>query len=319
MRCLLLIIFSLISSNLFSQDLKEIEHHLNFTLQKNASNYRGLKLTIYFEKKDGLWNINTQPNSVLDHSILEQIKLYFCDHVKDITLSKLRAYVKFDDYSSDIFVNVIDVGRGEELFNPIFLHQEPINGIIGLVNRWYLHLDSCIDWSLQKEISYVSFLVEKNGELVPLRSGKYDDVFYTFLKNEKKWFPGILNGRPLKTKISLLIPSNIKVIRSIVIKSNEKTLFQLNSNITNNAIIQDICSFWNDSVYVSDKPILRCGLNLVSFVLDKGNYVSPIIHQGDLNVCNKLIQEVISQNYKYYFDRLGVHQFDRIYFYTYNE
>ena len=65
MGYLLLILFSLISSNLFSQDLKEIEQHLNFYLKNNASIYRGLKFTIYFEKKDGLCNITTHPNSVL--------------------------------------------------------------------------------------------------------------------------------------------------------------------------------------------------------------------------------------------------------------
>ena len=318
MKYLLFIIFTLFSSYLFSQDIKEIEQLLRQSLQSNGAVYKGLKFAINFERNDGDWNINTKLDKVLDEGILERIKIDLTAQAKNISFSKLKAYVKYDDYSPNIFVNLIDRSVGEELFDPIILRAEPRDGIISFVNRWYLHLDSCIDWSTHNQVANVSFIVEKTGELVPLRTNVFHEVLTSFLKDEKNWFQDILSGRPTKTKITLLIPANRSAISSIVIKSNEKTLYQINLESYKQIVTQDMCSFWSDVVYVSDKPITRSGLNVVSFVLENGNYVSPISHQGNLNDCRDLIKEVSAKSYKYFFNGYGVNQFDRVYFYSEN-
>lgn len=305
MKNLLFIITLFLSSNLKAQNKFDIENFLHQCFKQNRASYRGLSLSIDFVNNGQYWSVGTSPSVIIDTSIIQQIEQKANSRLNDTLLTKVIAYIKFDDYSSDIFVNVVNESSGEELINPSSSPLEPIDGLEAFVNRWYNHLDSCKDLIRHIEGEYLRFYVQKNGELTSLHDSKKYSVLNTFLKAEKKWYPGILNGRVLKYKIGLLIP--LQVDGSLVRNSLAK------------AFQQDECTLWSDDVYVSHHFIKRQKLNVVSLVLYNGKYVSPIVHQGDLKQCENLIQFIQQQKKQIYFGGYYSEQFDRIYFYTYNE
>lgn len=135
-----------------------------------------------------------------------------------------------------------------------------------------------------------------------MQDSKQYDVLNKFLKTEKKWYPGILNGRVLKYNVGLLIPLQVNgsLVRNSLVK----------------AIQQDECSVWSDNVYVSHSFMKRQKLNVVSFVFYKGHYVSSIVHQGEINQCQNLIRFIQQQERKIYFGGYYLEQYNRIYFYT---
>lgn len=155
MKYLLFFNFLLISLTTYAQKLDDIEDLIHQCLKKNGAIYRGLSLSINFERNEKKWSISTYPVDVVDSEIVKQIELASNITIRDTSLSTLIGYVKFDDYSSDIFVNE---SRSEELINHSYALLEPVGALEAFVNRWYDHLDSCKDLVRDIEGQYLSFL-----------------------------------------------------------------------------------------------------------------------------------------------------------------
>jgi hypothetical protein len=233
----------------------------------------------------------------LQHSIHSSLSTA-CHHCFSDSLH-LAGFIKFDDYSDAIFVQLTSETINE-IYYSVEIDIEPRGGMDKLMDRWVEYLDSMaalgsFSYDQVHPDAYVHFDVERDGSLIKKDTSVFGKLLSGFIQNERRWSPGILSGRPVAQTIYLAMPT----------EKGKKALYHRH---TRHPYRSQTGVDLYYSFVLPDFPYVD---NVISVVAVDGKYSTPVVHKGSNS--DGIVDGVMDKS-SY---RTGSNScFDREYFYT---
>ncbi|TJY66631.1 hypothetical protein FAZ19_06835 [Sphingobacterium alkalisoli] len=223
-----------------------------------------------------------------------------CRHCVSDSLH-LVGYIRFDNYTDTIFVQLTS-DTINEIYTSVEIGLAPRGGMDQFMDRWVEYLDSMtvvgsFSYEQVQPGTYVHFDVGRDGGLIKKDTSAFGKLLSGFIKDERRWSPGILSGRPVAQTIYLEVPTDRK----------KKTLYHRHTRYpySGRAGVDLYYSFvLPDFPYVDD---------IVSVVAVDGKYSTPVVHKGSHS---DRIVDILMDKISY---RTGAKiYFNREYFYMLN-
>ncbi|MBE8719738.1 hypothetical protein [Sphingobacterium pedocola] len=180
----------------------------------------------------------------------------------------LVGYIKFDDYSDAIFVQLTS-DTISDIYTSVEIGLEPSSGMDKFMDRWVAYVDSMavlgsFSYELVQPSTYVHFDVERDGSLIKNDTSAFGKLLSGFIKYERRWSPGILSGRPVAQTIYLAMPT----------EKGKKPLYHRHSRHFYKGRVGGDLYY---SYVLPDFPYVD---NVVSVVPVDGKYSTPVVHKG---------------------------------------
>ena len=292
----------------------------------------GAVRTAIFEQKhfDGRINLHFNKNES-SKLFIHVVPAYAIDstvlrHIADVVPNSLyidrdslsvSASYKFDVYTGELFFtswnNIYPVNRMFAADNT--LRVEARGGVGAFRKRWaaYIHqlvpLDTTTKYITIGKIRWLSFDLDFDGTIILNNSNTSDSVLSTFLKTERPWMPSSHDSRSVRVRISVDLPETISHLYPTHWDSDDRV----------SPIFEEYAhNLYHKKIFVENYAMpYRDGLNVISMVNDHGKVAAVRYHQGDLEACRCMEEQIrVTDIIKYYRESYRS-SFDRIYFYSY--
>lgn len=224
------------------------------------------------------------------------------------TTTSYKGTIRFDNYTDAIFIRSEVVGGGALLINYMHVMAEPPDGIQRFIKRWGSFLDSLkamgkFDEKRVDPDCFVYVVVEVDGSLVCRDTSEAGQLLREFIRGEKPWRPGIMNGRPLLQSIALQVPSRGTDYDKLKYRQYGGLHARININGEEKIV-------YFDYKLLREKEVRT----MLSAVYENGNYVAPVFHKGPLDELQQMVAFLKEErvNICYY----NPYMVNRVYFYT---
>ena len=290
-------------------------------LQEANMPYKDVKGIINLQYKiarSALLTIETKPHGIIDQkalqNVLKQIPIAQYEHLDSV---KIYTYFDFDEYTGQLFF-----GNWSEIEGPnmmINYSVSPANarrGQSAFLERWvgYLYLHLSIDSTIRSidhdQVRWLHFLVERDGSL-HLEDRNQDVSFLMpFLHAEQNWHPAVRGGRTTRTRVSLAFPAVLPPSKFLSKQDRETLSFQ------DDYVIQ----LEGEPVYfTANQQLIRDNINLISVVNNHKEVSAAVYHKGNIEQCEEIEKRLRESGVIRFYANYFHQEFNRLYFYTYQE
>ncbi|MGJ1431801.1 hypothetical protein ACR79M_10920 [Sphingobacterium spiritivorum] len=292
-------IAALIKANVVKMNLPYRDANMNFSLS--------------FDSLQNRHNLDFK-NSGLDKEVAKALESDWnriLNKFNDKQSYSIELY--FDNYTNDVFVNLVNTNSENDIFYALDVVLQPRSGMNKFISQWVHYLDSLngvgrLDAEEYKRGKIFSFYVESNGMLTVDSLFNSDPLLMDFLKNQKRWSPGIMSGRPVGIMVDLKLPGSFYKGKTRQVNVENQDLVHIHSLLS--------AKDQNYVLYAFDLKSISPGrFNIVSLVHHKGRYYSPVVHIGNLQEAKVLIDELMSQKYSSSYNFYPGDDTRRMYFY----